>query len=322
MEKNIKSGKSGVNSVGWINGEVVLPSNWVNDKKNRVNFSAEKLQNQDQTIAKSISQTLNIEGQNAMQSNLRMGNNKIIDVAMGVDLSDGLSLANGVADMVFDCIDSGSDLGNLVIKLKFKNYNLNFTNGLPSFFKFRFIAPFTANPLAKFEEIEFVDLGIKYPVSRANFDVNLDKRPSFIKDKIYTMVFNGAKFEVDDKNLQGFIMPFGSNDYTPAGYLDLAYNYNGYPNLGFYRYLASYNPDDTKGFTFLSQKKAMLPEHGHDYNSGNNSGEKTANNGNTGALNNYGPFTTSGVKRINGDKVVLGDDLYPSTTNIRYLMKI
>ena len=234
--------------------------------------------------------------------------------------------------------DAGSNVNSGLIKLS------SGIAGLSSLFeglRIEFTAPFTLNAqqikaLKRYEVIEIMlDSGStgEIPVLRGAYtedelyaDGYKDNRPSFIAGKKYLLVFNGVAWLEEDSARSGSGLDFYNNTYTPAGYIDLAYNYNGIDASKF-RFKASQDarlPYEgvVNLFEFGNSNLAMVPHHHHSEQLPKDSMQ--VKNGSKAFVSNNDMKTqdTGGVEGLDATKVILGDDNMPSNIVCRFLMKM
>lgn len=232
-----------------------------------------------------------------------------------------------------NAIDNGSTSTDATIRLLLEDSNIT---ELDTGFTLLFKAPFTLTPQEiinnlSYEKIELtLNNGTVYshlvkrapytPASAGLYEDDIkDNRPSFIQGSDYYIMFDGYEWVIADGNVAGSIIAFSNNSYTPAGYQDIAYNYDTI-DYNKYPFLRVYDPRlNNTSFSVSKTNLAMMPEHTHtwqaNYHEQGGSGETCADDVTYAT-------ETSGVNGLNAEKVKLGDELYPSHVCIRFLERI
>ncbi|UQY79847.1 hypothetical protein HAV_00024 [Candidatus Hepatincola sp. Av] len=232
-----------------------------------------------------------------------------------------------------NAIDNSSTSTDATIRLLIEDTNIT---DLYTGFTLLFRAPFTLSAQEiinnlSYEKIELtLSNGTMYshlvkrapytPASAGLYEDDIkDNRPSFIQGSDYYIMFNGYEWVTADGNVSGAIIAFSNNDYTPAGYQDIAYNY-GTIDFNSYPFLRVYDPClNNTDFAMSKTNLAMMPEHTHTWQA--NYHEKAGSSGDCADNVTYST-ETSGVNSLNAEKVQLGDELYPSHVCIRFLERI
>lgn len=322
-------------------GKVVKVYNWRDEDQNNRSFTGEKLEADTRDLADTIQDSLDTRGRNVMQNNLRLENNRAIDSADPLAEQDLVNLRSMQAYVLNGILasDNGSQIESGTLKLKTSITDLaSLQDGLT----LSFIAPFTITPaiikaLKRYEvlELELQGGSLTKPIARAPYieddtytDGIKDNRPSFIQGKRYTLQFNAsldAWVTKDDKQQGEVITLLKDYGFTPAGYIDLAYNYDGYGNLGDYPYLASHQPQLDNDGNIVSavgkEEISMLPEHAELASQANTE----LNTGQGSTVNRAivtSPSNTLGTISLDTSKYTIGDRIKPHTKYIRYLVKI
>ncbi len=330
-------------------GKVVKVMNWTDEDANNRSFTGSKLESDTRDLADVIQDSLDVRGRNVMQNNLRLENNRAIDAADPIAEQDLVNLRSMQAYVLNGVLatDNGSLLESATLKLKTSITDLT---SLEDGLTITFTAPFTLTPaiakaLERYEvlELELQGGSITKNIARAKYteddnytDGIKDNRPSFIQGRRYTLQFNAsldAWVTKDDKQ-QGEIITIAKDyGYTPAGYIDLAYNYPDYGNVGDYPYLASHqpqltlsDPDDEESDKVVTsevgkEEISMLPNHAE--KARQTSGATTAGNGTQVQVAVITtPSDTLGTVSLDTSKYIIGDRIKPHTKYIRYLVKM
>lgn len=261
-----------------------------------------------------------------------LNSNNIIEVqVISMDnLDDLIAVMNGIP-----CGDNNDSIENGIINLK---STLDGLTELKVGFKISFKANFTmsATAMKNNQRYELINLALSdtaeaiYPVLRAPFTLDSnypdgmkDNRPTFINGNIYILVFNGEAWISDDGLPSGSIIHSVENSYTPAGFKDLSYNYDGI-DFNQYKFLGNYDPKIASTTGLGATKIASLPEHTH----------TTANVGSTENINigtgapisvvagTSSPQETTTTSSQNTNLVNIGTELYPSFYAVRTLQKL
>lgn len=239
-----------------------------------------------------------------------------------------------VPQLSHKAIDNGSTSSDVTIRLLIEDDSILTIN---EGFILNFQAPFTATA----QEIkanlsyEIIELALQNGatftnhVKRAPYtsvneaglyeDDIKDNRPTFVQSRNYFLFFHEGEWINNDNNLPNTVLFFASNDHTPAGYKDLAYNYDTV-DYNKYPFLRVYDPRlSNTGFAMSKTNLAMMPEHTHtwqaNYHEQGRSGETCADDVTYAA-------ETVGVNVKNTSKVQIGDDLFPSNLCIRLIEKM
>lgn len=75
------------------NGQFTGSTIWETDKANNIKIESARHDTHDQDLANGITACLNINGQNAMQTDLNAGSNKVVNVANGTNNLDAVNLS-------------------------------------------------------------------------------------------------------------------------------------------------------------------------------------------------------------------------------------
>ncbi|UQY79846.1 hypothetical protein HAV_00023 [Candidatus Hepatincola sp. Av] len=234
----------------------------------------------------------------------------------------------------YNAIDNGSTSTDVTIRLLIENDTILTIN---EGFILNFQAPFTATA----QEIktnlsyEIIELSLqngatftnhvkRAPYTSVNedgiYEDNIkDNRPTFVQGRNYFLFFHKGEWINNDNNLPGTVLFFASDDHTPAGYKDLAYNYNTI-DYNKYPFLRVYDPRLSNiNFAMSKTNLAMMPEHTHTWQA--NYHEQTGSGGDCADNKTYSAETV-GVNGLNTEKGQVGDDLFPSNLCLRLIEKM
>lgn len=246
------------------------------------------------------------------------------------NVDDLIAVMNGIP-----CGDNNDSMENGIINLK---STLEGLTELKVGFKISFKANFTmsATAMKNNQRYELINLAFSdtesatYPALRAPFTLDSnypdgmkDSRPTFIDGKVYILVFNGEAWVSDDGLPSGSLIHSVENSYTPAGFKDLSYNYDGI-DFNQYKFLGNYDPKATSTTGLGTTKIASLPDHTHTVSQVGNTENINIGTGApiTAVVGNDSSQETTGTNSQNISLVTVGTELYPSFYAVRTLQKL
>ena len=279
-----------------------------------------------------VLQINNMENQmiNKIKNTRNLNNNLEAQVISMGNVDNLIAVMNGIP-----CGDNNDSMDNGIINLK---STLEGLTELKIGFKISFKANFTmsATAMKNNQRYELINLAfndtesVTHPVLRAPFTLDSnypdgmkDNRPTFISDNVYILVFNGEAWISDDGLPSGSIIHSMENSYTPAGFKDLSYNYDGI-DFNQYKFLGNYDPKSTSTTGLGTTKIASLPKHTH---TTSQVGSTENINIGTGApvaviAGTSGTQETTTTSSQNISLVTIGTELYPSFYAVRTLQKL